>query len=197
MRCPSRRRCSCSGSRGAAAAAASPASPAVVVIVQVASVAPWWIRGDHTVANASADPFVVMTSNLHLGRGDPGAVLAAADDHEVDVLVVLEAAPDVVAALRAHGMEQKRPHTLIRPGPGASGALIASRHPLATIAVPPVPPQLYPAHAVTVQASRAVTVLAAHPAPPWSGHNPVAQGERRTRRLGRPCAARRAADGDR
>lgn len=150
------------------------AGGAATVLVLVVA-APFVWPGRTVVAapapGSSSSPahFVVLSSNLEFGQGDPARVLELVRDHDVDVLVLLECTPPARARLLEAGLGSLLPHEVGEPRPGADGTLIRSRHPLSQLDGPRMPPGLVdlgqPAARADTPAGP-VTVLAAHPYPP-------------------------------
>ncbi|MFD6102508.1 hypothetical protein ACFWFQ_07565 [Nocardia salmonicida] len=61
-------------------------------------------------ARAAQGPeLVVMQSNILFGQADPGAVVGAVRDNNVDVLTVEELTIDSIAGLRGAGLEERLP----------------------------------------------------------------------------------------
>jgi len=76
-------------------------------------------------------PVRLLTSNLHFGRADPGQLLGLARARDVDLLVLSELTPEAERSLRDAGVDRLFPESVSDPRPGAMGAGIWSRWPLA------------------------------------------------------------------
>lgn len=90
----------------------------------------WWYApmatGDPPAPAADAERLVVMSANLRLGEGDGVELVAAATRERVDVLVVQELTPGLLAEMEAAGLSALLPHRAGEPGPGADGTMIFS-----------------------------------------------------------------------
>lgn len=145
--------------RGVAVAAGA------VVAVHVALAAPWWIPGEHAADAAGEDPLVVLASNVQYGFSFPDIQLLVDEVRvrEVDVLVLIEAAPGTEEVARAAGMARHLPHAIGVPRTDAGGAFIFSRYPLTTRGVPRPPEARYALPMAVVRAPQGeVLVMAAH-----------------------------------
>lgn len=138
----------------------------LVALLHMPPLVGWWTVGDHVAGPGASDPLVVMAANLQYGTGDADAVVAAAEEHDVDVLILLEATRAAARAFTARGIDDRLPHGQIAPREDAGGLMVFSRFPLTTDDVPTVPRQLYTTRAFRVRAAADVVVLAAHPVPP-------------------------------
>ncbi len=111
--------------------------------------------------------FGVLHANIMLGKADPGAIVAAVDRYESDVVTVVELTPSAHQGLVAAGIEERLPYTFISASSGGNGTAIYSRHPItdetrhhgyitellsARVQLPGGPCPL---------------VFAVHPVPPW------------------------------
>ena len=83
-------------------------------------------------ARAAQGPeLVVMQSNILFGKADPGAVVGAVRDNNVDVLTVEELTVDSIVGLRGAGLEERLPYFYLEPAQsGGGGTGIYSRYPL-------------------------------------------------------------------
>ncbi|HEY1174695.1 MAG TPA: endonuclease/exonuclease/phosphatase family protein [Phytomonospora sp.] len=121
---------------------------------------------------ATGPSITVATANMYFGEGDPAALVALVDAHEVDVLSVQELTQAAMDGLDAEGMAARLPYREVSgvDGPSATeGTGVYSRFPLtrnpalefdATFDMTGV--------TVDVPGAPAVEVLAAHPAAPWA-----------------------------
>jgi endonuclease/exonuclease/phosphatase (EEP) superfamily protein YafD len=80
----------------------------------------------HTVTPGRGD-LVVMSANLQYGAADVGALMMAARQHRVDVLVLIEITPDAVERLRIAGLDSFLPVSVGQPRHDAGGTIIRSR----------------------------------------------------------------------
>ena len=86
----------------------------------------------HTVAQGR-DDLVIMSANLDYGGADARSLVAAAREHRVDVLVLLEITPSEVARLSAAGLDSVLPESVGRSRQGAGGTIVRSRIPLSLV----------------------------------------------------------------
>ena len=111
----------------------------------------------------------VMTANLYVGRGDARTIVDLVRRYDVDVLNLEELTPAELARLDAAGIASALPHRVAEPLPGASGAAVLARAPLAPLASPHAGANPQPAARLMLEGSPPVAVTAVHPAPPVSG----------------------------
>ncbi|HEX2283825.1 MAG TPA: endonuclease/exonuclease/phosphatase family protein [Mycobacterium sp.] len=71
----------------------------------------------------------VLTANLGMGRADPRAVMALAQQY-ADVLVVQEMTPEAATGLSTIGLDATFPHRVLDPHELAGGIGVWSRHPI-------------------------------------------------------------------
>lgn len=71
-----------------------------------------------------------MTMNLRYGQGDQGTVVAAVQQHGVDLLSVQELTGPAVAGLHDAGLDALLPYRYLRPGRTAEGTWMWSRYPI-------------------------------------------------------------------
>ena len=140
------------------------ALPVALVAVVGLGLHAWWYAPQLTGANpppeAGATPLVVMTSNLLNGGADGIEVVRAASAADVDLLVVEEVNPAVVADMDRAGLADLLPYRVGNPGPGAAGTMAFSRVELTEPA--PVPTHF---GGWTFRMGE-LTVSAVHPFPP-------------------------------
>lgn len=101
---------------------------AVVLTLAIAVIHVPQYLGPEAVTEQSA-PVRVFTSNLGMGRGDPAAVVAAAE-RTADVVVLQELTQEAADGLIAAGLENTFAHRTFDPEPMAGGLGIWSRYPL-------------------------------------------------------------------
>jgi endonuclease/exonuclease/phosphatase family metal-dependent hydrolase len=108
----------------------------VLLALAVAGVAVhlWWLAplltGGRPAPAAGSEPLTVMFLSMDAGRADPRQVVAAAADRDVDVLGLGEVTADALAALQGAGLVAQFPHRAGLAGPGATGTMLFSRHPV-------------------------------------------------------------------
>lgn len=101
---------------------------AVVLTLAIAVIqVPQYLGPDAVTAQSA--PVRVFTSNLGMGRGDPAAVVAAAE-RTADVVVIQELTQEAADGLIAAGLENTFGHRIFDPEPMAGGLGIWSRFPL-------------------------------------------------------------------
>lgn len=139
---------------------------ALVAALVVAGVHTWWLAPLY-VANATGagpGPLVVMSLNFEVGDAD--ALADATRDHDVDVLVLLEATDPRLDELRATGIAEWLPHAVGVEDELASGTVVLSRLPVVASA-----PLYDGADSLVVDLDAAalgeVRVVAVHTRPPY------------------------------
>lgn len=94
----------------------------------------WWyapqVSGANPPAADGATPLVVMTANLRLGEADGIGVVQTASEMDVDLLVLQEVTPAVLADMDRAGLEDLLPNRVGEPGSMATGTMAFSRAPL-------------------------------------------------------------------
>jgi endonuclease/exonuclease/phosphatase family protein len=90
--------------------------------------------GDGTADAAGRETLSVLAANIHHGTADPDALLELVDRYEPDLLSVQELTPRYARELRAAGLEERLPSTILQVRPGASGAGLYSRLPMRGLA---------------------------------------------------------------
>jgi len=108
----------------------------------------------------------VLTLNVLRGSADPAAVVRAAEQHQVDVLVMQELTPGMVHRLADAGLDTLLPYRHLGPRPGSNGTGLWARWPLAPL--PPVPGLVSVAPRARIEPVDGwpVTVTGVHPRPP-------------------------------
>lgn len=84
-------------------------------------------------ATAAGDEVRVMTINLTYGRASPSRVVALAVDNRVDLLVLEEVDPQIVAGLEAAGLSRVFAHSAGEPEDGAAGTMVFSTEELSDV----------------------------------------------------------------
>ncbi|GAA4691772.1 endonuclease/exonuclease/phosphatase family protein [Nocardioides conyzicola] len=94
----------------------------------------WWyapqVTGANPPAAAGATPIVVMTANLRLGDADGIEVVRTANDQHVDLLVLQEVTPAVLADMDRAGLRDLLPYRVGLAGSMASGTMAFAQTPL-------------------------------------------------------------------
>ncbi|MGH3726753.1 MAG: endonuclease/exonuclease/phosphatase family protein [Mycobacterium sp.] len=101
----------------------------VVVALQVLAIAPLYLPDSAPQGTA----VTVLQTNLRLGGGDAGAVVAAIRGHDVDVVTVDELTPEARVKLIAAGIDSVLPYSFTIAEPKAAGTGIWSRYPLTPV----------------------------------------------------------------
>ena len=109
------------------------ALPALLAVAGLALHA-WWfvpqVAGHKPAPAAGAPVLTVMTANMLAGRGDGAALVRAARDDHVDVLVVEEVTTGEVARMQGAGLGELFAHRAGSAEPGVRGTMVFSRLPL-------------------------------------------------------------------
>jgi endonuclease/exonuclease/phosphatase (EEP) superfamily protein YafD len=138
----------------------------VGAVVAVAGLAlhSWWfapqVTGDNPEPLAGARTITVMNANLYEGRGDPQDVLDAVRNDHVDILVLEEITPGVLAALDAGGLKGLLPYRIGTPDRFVAGTMVFSNERMGEPALLATQFQSY-----RVQVG-SLTLLAVHPTAP-------------------------------
>ena len=94
----------------------------------------WWFSPQLVGANpppaAGATPMVVMTANLMLGEADGIELVRTVSEEGVDLLVLEEVTPAVLADMDRAGLADLLPHRVGEAGSMASGTMAFARTPL-------------------------------------------------------------------
>jgi endonuclease/exonuclease/phosphatase (EEP) superfamily protein YafD len=147
--------------------------PIVAAVAGVAVAAFAFAVVPRAVAGAGADArgprLTVMTANLYIGRGDARTVVDLVRRYDVDVLTLVELTPAELERLDAAGIARVLPHRVAEPLPGASGAAVLARAPLAALASPHAGVNPQPAARLDIAGAPPVAITAVHPAPPVNG----------------------------
>lgn len=106
---------------------------ALVTLALAAVVLPRAIGAD-TVDPAGREILTVVSANVYVGQGDPGAVVDLVDGYDADLLVIQELTPKFARKLRRAGIERRLPEAIAEVGQGPGGGGIYSRLPLRPIA---------------------------------------------------------------
>ena len=109
------------------------ASRAVGVVLAFGGLAlhAWWfspmVSGANPPAPEGAESLTVMTANLYLGEGDGLALVAAASEEDVDVLVVQEITLAALQEMESGGLVELFPYRIGVPGEAAEGTMVFTR----------------------------------------------------------------------
>lgn len=162
----------------------------VAALLLAASVLPRAIDGPQLAEGARGRPLVVMSANLHLGRGDAATIVRLVREHRVDVLSLQELTLEAVARLDAAGIRRRLPARVLKPRPFASGSGLMARRPLRQIGADDPAQHAQPeAEFAPADGGRTLRFKVVHPVPPISGRT-VAAWRRELRGLPGPSAAR-------
>ena len=140
------------------------ALPVALLAVLGLAVHAWWyspqVSGANPPPEEDAAELVVMSANLLFGRADGIEVVREASGADVDLLVVQEVNPAVLADMDRAGLADLLPFRVGTPGPGASGTMAFSRVPLSdAVSVP----TYFGSWSFTMGD---LSVVAVHPSPP-------------------------------
>lgn len=112
----------------------SAAVPVALVAVAGLVLHGWWyspqVSGANPPAADGAARLVVMTANLRLGEADGIEVVRMATEQHVDLLVLQEVTPAVLADMDRAGLPELLPNRVGLPGSMASGTMAFSLAPL-------------------------------------------------------------------
>ncbi len=157
-----------------------PTGLAVALVVVVASTQAPLFLVDARPDAVTAVPLVILQANLMVGHTDPAAVVALVRDNHVDVLTVEELTQSQLDGLVIAGLERFLPYEAALPAGGAAGTGVWTKHAMTNISV--LAASTF--HSIVVRTTTStgdpVTVIAAHPRPPISGHAAVWDDELRS-----------------
>lgn len=115
---------------GLATRARGPFVAAVVVAVGLGAHL-WWfapmLTGGNPPPSTDAEPLRVMTANLYVGAADGIDVVRIASDEDVDLLVVEEVTPGLLATMESAGLDTAFPFRAGEPAEGSRGTMVFSR----------------------------------------------------------------------
>ena len=124
----------------------------------------WWfapqVTGDNPEPAAGAERLTVMTANLFEGQADAQDVVDAVRSEHVDLLVLEEITPDVLARLDAAGLADLLPQRAGEPDPDVAGTMVFSDEQLGE---PALLATQFDSYRVEVGS---LTLLAVHPTAP-------------------------------
>ena len=94
----------------------------------------WWfapqVVGDEPEPAAGAERITVMNANLYEGRAKAEQVVDAVRDNDVDILVLEEITPDLLAQMDAAGLAELLPERVGEPDYMVAGTMILANRPL-------------------------------------------------------------------
>jgi hypothetical protein len=94
----------------------------------------WWfapqVTGDNPPPAAGAERIVVMNSNLYEGHADAQDLVDAVEDNHVNILVLEEITPDLLAKADALGLAELLPDRVGEPDYEVAGTMILADQPL-------------------------------------------------------------------
>lgn len=102
----------------------------VLVVVGAAVLAPRAVAGPGPASPPDGPELVVAVANLREGAADAVALVAAVEEHGVDVLLTLELTESAIARLGAAGLDTVLPGQVLLPSRLTSGGGIHARTPL-------------------------------------------------------------------
>jgi len=128
----------------------------------------WWLAPQFTGANPPAasgvEPVRVLTVNLLKGEADGTSVVEEAVQADVDVLVVEEVTPAVLATMETAGLSQAFPQRAGEPRDGVPGTMVFTT---GTISAPTNLHTTFGSWSVDIElAQGSVRLFAVHPYPP-------------------------------
>jgi endonuclease/exonuclease/phosphatase (EEP) superfamily protein YafD len=133
----------------------------------------WWLApyvlGETPEPAADGLRLRVMTVNVLTGGGDPGDVVRAAADRDVDLLAVQELEPSTLWDMEDAGLNELLPFHAGEPVFGVAGAMLFSRTPITQVRT--IGTQFVSFTAVTEVGGEEVSVVVTHPESPMGdGH---------------------------
>jgi endonuclease/exonuclease/phosphatase family metal-dependent hydrolase len=94
----------------------------------------WWfspqVLGDTPEPADGAQRITVMNANLYAGKGNAQEVVDAVRDNHVDILVLEEITPDLLAQMDAAGLAELLPERVGEPDYMVAGTMILANRPL-------------------------------------------------------------------
>lgn len=139
----------------------------VALVAALAVIVPRVLDGPAPAEPADGPELTVAVANLREGNGDADTVVAAVEEHEVDLLVTLELTEPAIERLAAAGLDDLLPQVELQPSRFTSGGGIHSRFPL-TAREPDEARGFGRTPRASIEVPDAGTVLldAVHPLPP-------------------------------
>jgi endonuclease/exonuclease/phosphatase (EEP) superfamily protein YafD len=107
------------------------AAVAVGLVLHLAWFAPM-VSGANPPPSEGAEPLRVMVANLYVGAADGVAVVQTASREDVDVLVVLEVTPGLLATMERAGLDDLFRHRAGKPGRTTDGTMVFASQKLGT-----------------------------------------------------------------
>lgn len=161
----------------------------VAALALAAAVLPRALDGPQLAQRAQGRPLVVMSANMHLGRGDPDALVRLVREHRVDVLSLQELTPEAVVRLDAAGIRRLLPARVLQPRAIASGSGLMARRRLRQIGADDPAQHAQPEVQAAPAGGERLRFKVVHPVPPISGRTVAAWG-RELRGLPGPATGR-------
>lgn len=106
---------------------------ALALVTALLTLHVWWFIQpflQHAPGSATDETLIVMTANLHIGRADTAAVLAAVDRYGVDVLVLEEITPSALTRLDSAGLGRRLDQRVGEPSENRDGIMIVANRPM-------------------------------------------------------------------
>lgn len=138
---------------------------ALVTLLLATAVLPRAI-GDGTVDPEGRETFTVLSTNIHHGTADPGAVLALVERYDPDLLSVQELTPSFARELSAAGLGAHLPHSVLETHRNTSGAGLYSRFSMRKLPSPGRFVFRMPRVELTLPGGSRLRVVGIHPYPP-------------------------------
>ncbi len=111
-----------------------PRVAATLVAVAGLALHAWWfapqVLGSHPQPAEGAERITVMNANLYEGRAKADEVVDAVRDNHVDILVLEEITPDLLAQMDAAGLAELLPERVGQPDYMVAGTMILANRPL-------------------------------------------------------------------
>ena len=124
--------------------------------------------GSETVDAYAHEQVKVLSANIHHGTADPGALMDLVERFRPDLLSIQELTPSFARELRAAGIQQLLPETVLMVRRGVSGAGLYSRHPLTSLPETARFGFRMPRATLRLEGGRLLRVVGVHPYPPLS-----------------------------
>lgn len=137
----------------------------LVTVYLAATIVPRAV-GDGTVAAAGDQTVRVLSANIHVGTADPRALVELVDRLDPDVLAVQELTPKADRELRAAGLSERLPNSLLEVRTASAGSGIYTRLPLRRLPSPDRFAFRIPRVELTVDGGRRLRLVDVHPYPP-------------------------------
>jgi endonuclease/exonuclease/phosphatase (EEP) superfamily protein YafD len=137
---------------------------ALLAVLHLAWLGPLFVS-DHRVGRTPA--FTVMSLNMYAGSADPAAIVEAAQ--QADIVVLVEVTPEAVQALERKGWDQRFRYSVGSTLQGVAGTAVYSRFPLSQASR--IEPTQFEQWSMVAEVPGVgpVRLLAVHPCNPFCG----------------------------